>query len=96
MMTRSGPLTDEQVAELKEVFQDYIGQDRFVHTLQVAARLATEQAIPEGMVLVPREPTRDMMKAGMLCQTESNSPAAIYRAMIAAAIRSGTDGEAQP
>lgn len=51
-----------------------------------------EDGVPDGWVLVPREPTPEMLRAGFLSESEgfdietpSDAPGLVYRAMLAAA-----------
>ena len=51
----------------------------------LASRLAVPPSIPEGYVLVPKEPTREMLLASYHPKVNSDERAEIYSAMIAAA-----------
>lgn len=57
-----------------------------------AVESAPARAVPEGFVLVPREPTPEMLRAGFLSESEgfdietpADAPGLVYRAMLAAA-----------
>lgn len=67
-----------------------------VCTLFDKIRAALTSQVPEGWQLVPKEPTRDMLDAGMFEPTARCSPSdrseRIYKAMLAAAPVYGKDG----
>ena len=51
----------------------------------IAARLREPAGVPEGWVLVPREPTLEMVEAGVMFGTSPNQAAIIFQNMVHAA-----------
>ena len=61
-------------------------------TARAAWQAAKAQAIPNGFVVVPKEPTREMLIAADNCEIDSKVTAHnIYKAMIAAAQEPAND-----
>ena len=78
----------EKYPELyKDVF-DEDGDDRAIIGYSFAWsawRAAKAQAVPEGFVLVPKEPTEKMIDAGHdFCKNNIVTPSGFYKAMIEA------------
>ncbi|QIC69770.1 hypothetical protein [Acinetobacter indicus] len=58
---------------------------QFKYGFDLACReLAKAQAVPEGFVLVPREPTEEMIQAGRDERRDLGTVASTYKAMIEA------------
>lgn len=59
--------------------------EAFYHWLRIAYEAGNSPEIPDGYVLVPREPTEEMNKAGWAAMNEHDAINPTYRAMLAAA-----------
>ena len=57
----------------------------FFHWLRVAYEAGNSPVIPDGYVMVPKEPTEEMNKAGWAAMNEHDAINPTYRAMLAAA-----------
>lgn len=56
-----------------------------MYTVPLYASPPAAQPVPDGYVLVPREPTPEMSAAGFCVSEAEHDPSGVYRAMIAAA-----------
>lgn len=56
------------------------------------AQPSESPAVPDGYAVLPKEPTEAMIERGVTCYGSNNTPAQIYRAMIAAAPKPDEDG----
>ena len=74
-------------AEINAFHSNYLSS-RFMDNINYgwsAWRAAKAQAVPEGFVLVPKEPTEKMIDAGRdFCKNNIVTPSGFYKAMIEA------------
>ena len=89
----SEELIDAVEVVLRAGFSDH--RQRAIQALvALGIPAATLSALRSGeMVAVPREPTEAMIRAAYRTEGHSRSAAAIYRSMLAAAPKGGSDGE---
>ncbi|KMK17777.1 hypothetical protein ABW09_12070 [Pluralibacter gergoviae] len=93
-----------QQAGVIEVDCGCVTTEAFYHWLRIAYEAGNSPAIPEGYVLVPREPTAEMIAAAMDCEDVLfNSDETfcvqfgnIYEAMTAAAPQEVTSARVHP
>jgi hypothetical protein len=88
-------MSPEQIAAF------YIAFPHIAPSHEKVKEAAERAAVPEGWVLVPREPTLEMLRAGFLSEegcfdieTPSDAPGLVYRAMLSAAPTLGGKGGA--
>lgn len=67
---------------------------RKADNLEADARSVVRE-VPDGMVLVPREPTREMIEAGVMFGNSPNKVSIIYQSMVIAAASDHQQNAAQ-
>ena len=80
------PLIDQKEKALLEQFEI---NNKLVE--QVEKLKAQALAIPDGFVVVPKEPTKEIVRAGIKGRASSHNATAVYKAMIEAAQEQAND-----
>lgn len=88
-----------RMLETPAVFEDASRREqarllRESDNLEADARTVVRE-VPDGMVLVPREPTREMIEAGVMFGNSPNKVSIIYQSMVIAAASDHQQNAAQ-